>query len=147
MIRPATFLHLYRRAHAAAAGPAAPGDANLDLHLTGLRVRDVVVADVAPRRVDVVITFDTSQARGWWDGVNGERVTLDVVDEFQACFGLRLLPGVRVLDQMVDRLQAWRAAGTDLAMTSAPGRDSMLSAAGYRSGGIVVVPREATGDR
>lgn len=71
---------------------AKPGDPDLDVHATGLRVADLVVM-AAGRMTKVAVTFDTSEAAGFWmEAATGERVFPDTVSSVELTAGFGMLP-------------------------------------------------------
>ena len=121
---------------------AMPGDPDLDMHLTGVRIESVVVMRGTEWDAEVTLTFATAGASGWWrDTENGEIVYPDSVTMLESCFGLRMDSGYELLlEWLIGRLEAWRAEGCALVMTSAPGKWTALQPPG-RPGELAAIPR------
>ena len=121
---------------------AHPGDPDLDCHLTGLTITDIVTSTDGPL-TEAIITFGTSEATGFWnDSLTGERVIPSEVTSVETVFGLRMRPGTRwILDTVMMRLYAWRHDGALVTMTSAPGKWTLLYCPQHPAGEIVPVPR------
>lgn len=121
---------------------AKPGDPGLDIHITGLRIAELVVlpADQVTR---LAVTFDTSEAAGFWiDSSTGERVIPDTVTSYEITAGLRVAPGYELLlHMMISRLEAWQADRSLITSTSAPGKWTLLHCPGHPAGGMVPIPR------
>lgn len=126
---------------------AKPGDPDLDLHLTGLRVASVVVLP-ADGLTEVAIDFATDGAAGFWvDPSTGERFFPDRVTMVEITGGFGMKPGSRwLLDVMIGRLEAWRSDAALVAATGAPGKWTLLHCPQHPEGAMVPMPRaELTG--
>ena len=121
---------------------AAPGDPDLDCHLTGVRIAEVVVLRDTGYDAEVNLTFDTSAASGFWrDAQDGEIFYPDTVTSLEAVFGLRMDPGYELLlEWLIGRLEMWRENETGLVMTSAPGKWTVLHPPG-RPDEMAPIPR------
>lgn len=126
---------------------AKPGDPDLDFHLTGLRVAELVVLP-ASRMTEITLTFDTGEAAGFWiDSRTRERVFPDRVSSVEITGGFGMLPGSRwLLDLMIRRLEAWRADRALVAVTMAPGRWTLLHCPQHPAGTMVPIPRTQGSD-
>lgn len=124
---------------------ARPGDPDLDCHLTGLRLASVVATDSTEHDLEATLTFDTSDAAGWWkDSKTGERVFPERVTELHSTFGFTLEDGWQFLaERLIGRLSAWSADGALIAMTAAPGKFTRLYCLGHPAGEEAVIPRSA----
>jgi hypothetical protein len=121
---------------------AMPGDPDLDMHLTGVRIGSVVVMRGTEWDAEVTLTFATDGASGWWrDTADGEVVYPDSVTTLEAVFGLRMDAGHELLlEWLIGRLESWREEGCALTMTSAPGKWTGL-APSERPGELAAIPR------
>jgi hypothetical protein len=121
---------------------AKPGDPGLDCHLTGLRIAALVILP-GDRITERTLTFDTREAAGFWaDPETGGRVFPDTVTSLEITAGLGMRPGFRHLaDIMLRRLEAWRADAALIALTSAPGKWTLLHCPDHPAGALVPVPR------
>jgi hypothetical protein len=121
---------------------AKPGDPDLDMHLTGLRIASVVTLDT-DGMTEFTVTFATGEAAGFWiDTGTGERVYPDQVTSVDLAAGLAMRPGAGwLLNFMLRRLEAWRADAALVAMTGAPGKWTLLYCPRHPAGEIVPVPR------
>lgn len=122
---------------------AMPGDPDLDCMLTGLRLASIVATDSSEHDVEATLTFDTSGAAGYWtDSATGWTVYPDTVKSLDITFGVSLDSGfVHLAAEMTKRLSAWCADGALIAMTSAPGKWTLLRCPGHPAGGEVPIPR------
>ena len=121
---------------------AMPGDPDLDMHLTGVRIESVVVVRDTEWDAEVTLTFATEGASGWWrDTGDGEIVYPESVSALEAVFGLRMDAGHELLlEWLIGRLESWREEGCVLTMTSAPGKWTALHPPD-RPGDLVAIPR------
>ena len=121
---------------------AMPGDPDLDMHLTGVRIESVVVVRDTEWDAEVTLTFATEGASGWWrDTGDGEIVYPDSVTTLEAVFGLRMDAGHELLlEWLIGRLESWREEGCVLTMTSAPGKWTALHPPD-RPGELAAIPR------
>ena len=125
---------------------AKPGDPDLDCFLTGLRLASVVdVGDADGYTVEAALEFDTTGAAGWWiEAATGEQVFPASVTSLRAEFGVWLEPEfAHLAAALLRRLSAWVADGSLIAMTSAPGKWTLLRCPGHPAGAVVVFPRSA----
>jgi len=122
---------------------AFPGDPGLDCHLTGLRLASVVTVRSQDYDIEAALEFDASEAAGWWvEDATGQRVVPTQVTSLSATFGVKLPDDMgRVADLMLERLSAWASDGALMAMTSAPGKWTLLYCPGHPAGEQVVYPR------
>ena len=122
---------------------AMPGDPDLDCHLFGLRLREIVTIPGDDYDVEVTIDYDVSEAGGFWtDASTGQRVVPDRVTRTYCTFGLKMQPGYEyLLDDMIGRLEAWQRDKAVIAMTAAPGKWTLLHCPGHPAGSQVVYPR------
>jgi hypothetical protein len=122
---------------------AQPGDPDLDCHIFGLRLGPVVVAPVSDYTLEATVEFDASEAAGWWtDTQTGERVFPDKVTEFSYTFGLRLEDGHEYLAAaLMERMSAWAKSGALIALTSAPGKWTLLHCPDSPGSSFVVLSR------
>lgn len=123
-------------------GVAQPGDPDLDLHLIGLRIAELVVLP-NDEMTDLVLTLDTRESAGFWtDSSTGERFYPDTVTSCAITAGLRMEPGYEyLLDMMIARLEAWKADKELITVTGAPGRWTLLYCPGHPAGQTVPIPR------
>jgi hypothetical protein len=121
---------------------AKPGDPDLDFHLTGLRIDELVVLHAAPM-TEITLTFDTSEAAGFWiDSRTRERVFPNTVSTVEITGGFGMLPGSRwLLSLMIRRVEAWRADQALVAVTMAPGKWTLLHCPQHPAGTMVPMPR------
>src|SRR5262249_42649881 len=121
---------------------AKPGDSDLDFHLTGLRVAELLVLHTG-RMTEITLTFDTSEAAGFWiDPRTHERVFPDTVSSVEITRGFGMLPGSRwLLTLMIRRVEAWRANHALVAVTMAPGKWTLLHCPQHPAGTMVPMPR------
>ena len=122
---------------------AMPGAPDLDCHLDGVRIAEVVVLrDTGEWDAEVTLTFDTSGAAGFWrDAADGEVVYPDSVSTLEAVFGLRMDPGHELLlEWLIGRLESWHEDGTVLTITMAPGKWTALQPPG-QPGELAAIPR------
>ena len=121
---------------------AMPGDPDLDMHLTGVRIESVVVVRDTEWDAEVTLTFATEGASGWWrDTGDGEIVYPDSVTTLEAVFGLRMDAGYELLlEWLIGRLESWREEGCALTTTSAPGKWTALHPPD-RPGELAAIPR------
>jgi hypothetical protein len=121
---------------------AMPGDPDLDMHLTGVRIASVVVMRGTEWDAEVTLTFATDGASGWWrDTEDGDVVYPESVTALEAVFGLRMDAGYElVLEWLIGRLESWREEGCALTMTSAPGKWTALHPP-ERPGELAALPR------
>jgi hypothetical protein len=110
-----------------------------------VRLGTIVSAPAAEFDVEVHLDFDTSEAAGWWtDSNTGERVFPDRVTELNSTFGVRMADGyAHLAREMVRRLVEWCADGSLIAMTSAPGKWTLLHCPLHAAGEMVVLPRSS----
>jgi hypothetical protein len=123
---------------------AKPGDPDLDLHLTGLRIAALVI-NYDKRMTEVLITFDTSEAAGFWiNHSTGERFIPETVTSVDISGGIGMTPGNEwLLSFMVDRLTAWEASGALITVASSPGKEwQLLYSPLHPDGEIVPFPRK-----
>ncbi len=126
---------------------AKPGDPDLDFHLTGLRVAELVVVEAA-QATEITLTFDTSEAAGWWvDYPAGERFYPDTVESVEVFGGFGMKPGSRwLLNLMIRHVEAWRADRALVVVTMAPEKWALLYCPGHPAGTMVPFPRTVSGD-
>jgi hypothetical protein len=123
---------------------AKPGDPDLDCFLTGLKLSSVTdLGDADGYTIEARLEFDTSEAAGWWrDAGTGEQFFPDRVTSLSAEFGVTLDAGFEYLGAaLLCRLSAWTADCSLIAMTSAPGKWTLLRCPGHPAGAEVVFPR------
>lgn len=122
---------------------AMPDDTDLDCHLAGLRIDEVVATWGGTHDLEGIIKFGTGDAIGWWiDSHTGEKVYPDEVTSSESCFGLDMAPGFKwLLRRQIAILEAWSADRALVVMTSAPGKWTLLTSLGHRAGREVVLPR------
>ena len=116
---------------------AKPGDPDLDCFLTGLKLASVVdVGDADGYTVEAALEFDTTGAAGWWiEAATGEQVFPASVTSLRAEFGVWLEPEfAHLAAALLRRLSAWVADGSLIAMTSAPGKWTLLRCPGHPAG-------------
>lgn len=125
---------------------ARPGDPDLDMHLTGLRIAELVV--LPGDMTELALTFDASEAAGWWlDAETLERVYPDKVSSVELAAGYGMAPGFRHLsDIMLRRLETWRADRALVAVTGAPGKWTLLHCPQHPAGTMVPIPRTSRED-
>src|ERR1700722_10168688 len=121
---------------------ARPGDPDLDLHVTGLRITEVVILAGA-YMTEFTVTFDASGGGGYWsEAATGEGGFPDRMTRCEITAGLVMQPGFGwLLDLMLGRLEAWRADGALVAVTGAPGKWTLLHSPRHPAGPMVLVPR------
>jgi hypothetical protein len=124
---------------------ASPGDPDLDCYLTGLRLTSVVATDGTEYDLEATLSFDTSDATGWWtDSATGEQVYPDRVTELNMTFGLAMAEGFAFLaEDLVRRLSVWSTDRALITMTAAPGKWNFLYCPGHPAGEQAIVPRSA----
>ena len=126
---------------------AQPGDPALDLHLTGLRVAAVVIVPLTDT-IDVVITFDTSQAAGFQaDPGTGTQARLGMVTHTGIAASFSKCPASQQMVHIAaDWLEAWRADAAPVELTMAPGKWTRLHCPDHPAGSTIPLPRtEDTG--
>lgn len=122
---------------------AMPGDPDLDCHLFGLRLKEIVALPGEDYDAEVTITYDITEASGFWtDAATGQRVIPDRVTTLTTTFGLRMLPGFDfMVEDMISRLEAWQRDRSVVALTAAPGKWTVLHCPEHPAGSLVVWPR------
>lgn len=122
---------------------AKPGDPDLDMHLTGLRIAELVVLPDADGMTEFTLVFETSEAAGFWiDLGTGECFYPDQVKNFEWTGAVAMAPGFgHMMDVMIRRLEAWRADGSLVAVTAAPGKWTLLHCPQHPAGMLVPLPR------
>jgi hypothetical protein len=128
---------------------AAPGDKDLDLHVSGLTIAGLIISQDSPGSAEVIVSYDVSRVTGFWrdpDGDADSRFCPDAMESAESCFGIRMLPGQEhLLSIMLGRLERWRDHGTPLEMTAAPGKWTLLRGPDPGTGGTVDVVHPRTG--
>lgn len=123
---------------------ALPGDPDLDCMLTGLRLASMVATETGEYDVEVTLDFDTSEAAGWWIDEDGEQVFPDRVTKLEITYGVVMDEGFEHLaERMTERLGAWGKDRALIAMTSAPGKWTLLRCPGHPAGEQMAIPRSA----